>query len=152
LEKSLRNDIGIMTQSVTGNAIANACCKTICGGSEWTFNSAFTGAKEVKGLTKVIIENCIVPSNPDIIDEIIFAANQQEKHKKIVSESSGAIVIGGGPGSVNLIKRMIQNKLPVYMINNTGGITEDNNFKDIPHIHENKIMEIVKKICGNERF
>lgn len=131
-----------------GKAIAQASCITICGGTGWTFNAAFNGAKQLNGVTKIILENSKTPENPAIIDDVIYVADQTEKHELIATESTAAIVIGGGPGSAKLITKLFNKNKPVFMVKNTGGITESPEFKSITHIDENEIDLVINQICS----
>ena len=99
----------------------------VCAGNiSGTFLYAFQGAKSIGGKTVAIVDDSIHvdEKNRKYCDRIITVKSTLLKHKTIADKCDGAIVIGGGKGTLSVIKYFLLKSKPVVAIKNTGGVVE----------------------------
>ncbi len=108
-----------------GYKLAKAGFGVSAGGLKATFEAAFRGAKEAKGKTMAILEKGSINVESKYVDSIQYAVNQNDKHDIISKKCYGAIVIGGGLGTVKLISKFYLQKKNVIAITGTGGIVDE---------------------------
>ncbi|MCG8414838.1 MAG: hypothetical protein MI746_11525 [Pseudomonadales bacterium] len=87
-----------------------------------TFSHALKSAKENKGLTMAIIEQTLRDRNLSDCDILQIVSTQRAKHEALAKQCSGALVIGGGTGTLKLIEQFLRNGKRVVAIADSGGI------------------------------
>lgn len=109
----------------TGTLLAGTGWGICVGNTGGTFRIAAEACLNDGGIAKLVysaqdisggIKNWpLVEETPDV----------EHKHIRIANNSMAAIVIGGGEGTLNLVKLMLVSGKPVVFINGTGGITQN---------------------------
>ena len=87
-----------------------------------TFHHAFEGAKSVGGTTLAIVEEKLRNIDHSFCDDLFVVSDVTTKHKKLAELCLGAIIIGGGPGTRNVVTKFLELKKPVVAIEGSGGI------------------------------
>lgn len=133
-----------------GQKLARIGCVVCAGNISGTFLYAFQGAKSMGGKTLAIIDGSIDvdEENRKYCDQIIVVKSTLLKHQTIADKCDGALVIGGGKGTLSVIKQFLRKNKPVVAIKNTGGVVEadlDNNVQLIDSI-ESAINLILSKV------
>ncbi|GEM_PF-1414493 len=108
-----------------GQEIVNLGFGVAAGNLFGTPKHAFNGAKQCSGTTLAILEqtqNYYSHQNCDILEIVPSCAI---KHNMLAELCIGALVIGGGTGTFNLIQKFLGHSKPVVAIQNTGGITSN---------------------------
>ena len=92
------------------------------GNVSGTFEHALSSAKASDGITMAIIEQDIGCRDLQNCDILQIVSTQSDKHKALANQCSGALVIGGGDGTLELIEEFLENKKRIVAIANSGGI------------------------------
>lgn len=87
-----------------------------------TFHYAFEGAKGGGGATLAIVEEKLRNIDHGFCDEVVIVPDVTTKHKRLADLCLGAIIIGGGPGTRNVVTKFLASRKPVIAIEGTGGI------------------------------
>ena len=107
-----------------GHEIASHGLAVCAGNVSGTFHSAFKGAKSISGRTIAILEVSKKGTDASLCDEIFYTTDTDTKHQLIAEKSLGAIVIGGGEGTNNVISKLLSMGKTVVAILNTGGAAD----------------------------
>ena len=95
------------------------------GNTEGTFREASEACLNDGGIAKLVYSGTDVSGQINKWLLIEETHDVEQKHLRIAEISKAAIVIGGGEGSLNLVKRMLDSGKPVVCISGTGGITQN---------------------------
>ena len=131
-----------------GRQIALSGFEVCAGNLMGTFYHAFKGAKSASGRTLAILEFTEKETEKPLCDEIVYTSDSATKHKTIAEKCFGAIVIGGGEGTMKLIIRLLEKNRYVIAINNSGGVVNselDKRVKVVANI-EKAIEYFLKQI------
>jgi hypothetical protein len=107
-----------------GKQLAIRGFTVFAGGVGGVFKAAFESAKSAGGLTVAVISNkdTKTESPSQVVVKVACDAN---KWSAIVESCEGAIVIGGGLGTMNLVSQFLTQDKPVVALNNSGGIASN---------------------------
>jgi uncharacterized protein (TIGR00725 family) len=108
-----------------GQEIVNLGFGIAAGNLLGTPMHAFNGAKDCHGTTLAIIEQSIDYHSHQNCDILQVVPSNAMKHQMLAELCSGALVIGGGTGTLNVIHKFLAQSKPVVAIENTGGITRN---------------------------
>ena len=122
-----------------------------CGNVSGTFYHAFMGAKSAHGATKLILEKGINIQFSNLHDTTIITSNRVNKHYELANTCLGAIVIGGGNGTIEVIDFFLQLSRPVIAINNSGGIVPNELDSRVELIDDYRLVvnTIISKLIMN---
>ena len=102
--------------------ISERGCGVGVGNVSGTFEHALNSAKSSKGITMAIIEQDVCCRDLQNCDILQIVSSQIDKHKALANQCSGALVIGGGHGTLKLIDEFLENQKRIVAIANSGGI------------------------------
>jgi molybdenum cofactor guanylyltransferase len=108
-----------------GTLMARAGWGICVGNTEGIFRVAKESCMKDGGIAKLVYTFEDVEgkfNNWPLVEE---TPDVEHKHIRIAEVSMAAIVIGGGEGTLSLVRRMIQSGKPVVYISGTGGITQN---------------------------
>ncbi len=113
-----------------------------------TFHHAFSGAKEINGSTCAIIETALKDLTNPLCDNLEVVSNIKTKHKMLAERCLGAIVIGGGNGTLAVISEFIHLDKPVIAIEGSGGIVRNELANSVLEVRDsegavNKILDLI---------
>ena len=106
----------------TGQKIASLGFGIAAGNFFGTPKHAFKGAKQNQGLTLAIIEQAQHFCGHQYCDILEIVPTVSIKHNMLAELCCGAIVIGGGSGTLKLVQHFLAQKKPVVVIKNTNGV------------------------------
>ena len=108
-----------------GKELANNNCITITGGGLGIMEAALKGAKKINGLTIAIIPWENIKKANDYADVVIATGIGWSRDAINLNSCDGAIVVGGGAGTLNEVSyAYIMNK-PVVAIKTSGGTAQN---------------------------
>jgi len=90
-----------------------------------TLKQAFNGAKQNRGITLAIIEQAQIFYGHQNCDILEIVPSIKMKHAMIADLCCGALVIGGGSGTLKVVQQFLARDKPVVAIENTSGITNN---------------------------
>lgn len=92
------------------------------GSISGTCDCALRSAKRNGGITKAIVEQNLENKQHHDCDILQVVATQDEKHSALADQCSGALVIGGGHGTLKLINRFLKQRKKIAALEGSGGI------------------------------
>ena len=114
----------LLAQDV-GTILAKRGYGVAAGNLTSTFYYAFKAAKAAGGSTYGIIEAALAELETQYCDELKIVDDVDVKHRYIAEYCIGAIVIGGGNGTLSVIDKFLQFNRPVVAIEGSGGIVDN---------------------------
>lgn len=118
-------EVNRLIASELGALMARAGWGFCVGNTEGIFRAAKEACLNDGGIAKLVYASDDVSgkfNNWPLVEE---TKDVEHKHTRIAEISMAAIVIGGGEGSLSLVRRMLQSGKPVVYISGTGGITQN---------------------------
>jgi len=105
-----------------GSSLAKDGHIVTAGNLTSTFHSAFMGAKSERGNTLAVLEKQMQLKESNYCDVVMSVSDTNQKHRMLAEICSGAIMIGGGPGTKHIETEFLKRNKPVVALSGTGGI------------------------------
>ncbi len=117
-----------------GRLLAATGCRLVAGNLTSTFFHAFQAAKAAGGITMAILEPSLTDLDQMYCDQVEVLPSQGAKHKRLLEVATAALVIGGGPATLKLVKGLLECGTLVIAVANTGGVTDHELPHEVPRV------------------
>ncbi len=92
------------------------------GNLSGVFDHALQSAKASGGTTMGVIEKDLYKQKHQDCDILLVVSSQESKHQVLATRCIGGIVIGGGPGTLKLIRHFLDRDKRIVAIDGSGGV------------------------------